>query len=75
MANMLTARNQPWTLVAVSNDPLLAARCERRACPLPNGEGHVERGQLLDLATGHRGHLGGGVQDLGGGVGVKVGAG
>lgn len=29
MANLLTARNQPWTLLAVSNDPLLAARCER----------------------------------------------
>eukprot|EP00903_Cladosiphon_okamuranus_P000691 g689.t1 len=29
MCNMLTARSQPWTLLAVSNDPLLAARCER----------------------------------------------
>lgn len=29
MCNMLTARTQPWTLLAVSNDPLLAARCER----------------------------------------------
>ncbi|PSR12206.1 MAG: xenobiotic-transporting ATPase [Bacteroidetes bacterium] len=29
MADMLTARHQPWTLLAVSNDPLLAARCER----------------------------------------------
>lgn len=29
MADMLTARSQPWTLMAVSNDPLLAARCER----------------------------------------------
>jgi ABC-type bacteriocin/lantibiotic exporter with double-glycine peptidase domain len=29
MADMLTARSQPWTLLAVSNDPLLAARCER----------------------------------------------
>ncbi|MEL6658291.1 MAG: ATP-binding cassette domain-containing protein [Bacteroidota bacterium] len=29
MSDMLTARSQPWTLLAVSNDPLLAARCER----------------------------------------------
>ncbi|MEL6968727.1 MAG: ATP-binding cassette domain-containing protein [Bacteroidota bacterium] len=29
MSDMLTARTQPWTLLAVSNDPLLAARCER----------------------------------------------
>ena len=29
MCDMLTARSQPWTLLAVSNDPLLAARCER----------------------------------------------
>lgn len=29
MCDMLTARTQPWTLLAVSNDPLLAARCER----------------------------------------------
>lgn len=29
MSDMLTDRSQPWTLVAVSNDPLLAARCER----------------------------------------------
>lgn len=29
MTDMLTDRSQPWTLLAVSNDPLLAARCER----------------------------------------------
>ena len=29
LANLLTDRVQPWTLVAVSNDPLLAARCDR----------------------------------------------
>ncbi len=29
LADMLTARNQDWTLIAVSNDPAIAARCER----------------------------------------------
>jgi ABC-type bacteriocin/lantibiotic exporter with double-glycine peptidase domain len=29
MTDMLTDRSQPWTLLAVSNDPMLAARCER----------------------------------------------
>ncbi len=29
MSDMLTDRSQPWTLVAVSNDPLLEGRCER----------------------------------------------
>jgi ABC-type bacteriocin/lantibiotic exporter with double-glycine peptidase domain len=29
MADLLTARTQPWTLLAVSNDPIIAARCER----------------------------------------------
>lgn len=29
MADMLTDRSQPWTLLTVSNDPLVAARCER----------------------------------------------
>ncbi|MEZ4987215.1 MAG: hypothetical protein R2795_19600 [Saprospiraceae bacterium] len=29
MCDMLAARTQPWTLVAVSNDPIFASRCER----------------------------------------------
>jgi ABC-type bacteriocin/lantibiotic exporter with double-glycine peptidase domain len=29
MADLLTARTQPWTLLAVSNDPIIAARCQR----------------------------------------------
>ncbi|MCB0637917.1 MAG: ATP-binding cassette domain-containing protein, partial [Lewinella sp.] len=29
MADLLTTPTQPWTLLAVSNDPMLAARCER----------------------------------------------
>jgi len=29
ICDMLAARDHPWTLVAVSNDPILASRCER----------------------------------------------
>jgi ABC-type bacteriocin/lantibiotic exporter with double-glycine peptidase domain len=39
MSDMLTDRSQPWTLVAVSNDPLLAARCERIIL--------MEKGQII----------------------------
>lgn len=29
MADLLTSPDQPWTLLAVSNDPIIAARCDR----------------------------------------------
>jgi ABC-type dipeptide/oligopeptide/nickel transport system ATPase component len=29
IAQLLTDRNKPWTLVAVTNDPILACQCDR----------------------------------------------
>ena len=29
LANLLTDPNSPWTLIVVSNDPMLAAKCDR----------------------------------------------
>lgn len=47
IAQLLTDKSQPWTLIVVSDDPLLAARCDR-VCIMSEGT-IIEEGTFFEI--------------------------